>query len=66
MAVAASGYMAFIIDFSGLVAARRQAYSGANRSGRLEVARIFKAVANEVAVMAPMPGIDMSMRHAWL
>lgn len=38
---AASGYVAVIIDFSGLVAARREAYPGANRSGRLEVVRIF-------------------------
>jgi hypothetical protein len=39
MAVATSGYMAVIIDFSGLVAARRQADPGANRSGFLEVVR---------------------------
>lgn len=41
MAVAASGYMTVIIDFSGLVAARRQADPGADRSGFPEVARIF-------------------------
>src|SRR6516165_3817831 len=39
MVVATSGYMAVIIDFSGLVAARRQADPGANRSGFLEVVR---------------------------
>src|SRR6476619_8191683 len=39
MGVATSGYMAVIIDFSGLVAARRQANPGSNGSGFLEVVR---------------------------
>src|SRR4029077_9078641 len=37
MAIATSGYMTVIIDFSGLVATRRQADPRANRSGFLEV-----------------------------
>src|SRR6187399_1952588 len=37
MAIATSGYMTVIIDFSGLVATRRQADPRANRSGLLEV-----------------------------
>lgn len=41
MVVATSGYMAVIVDFPGLVAARRQADPGANRAGLLEVAGIF-------------------------
>src|SRR3954471_7727334 len=39
MGVATSGYMAVIIDFSGLVAARREANPGSNGSGFLEVVR---------------------------
>src|ERR1700758_152012 len=41
MGVATSGYMAVIIDFSGLVTARRQANPGAHRSGFLEVVRLL-------------------------
>lgn len=41
MSIAASGYMAVIIDFSRLVAASCQADASGNRTGLLEVARIF-------------------------
>src|SRR3954453_23070613 len=41
MAVATSGYMAVIIDFSGLIAARRQADPRANRSGFPEIVRLL-------------------------
>lgn len=43
MAVATSGYMAIIIDFSGLVAARCQADPRANRSGFPKVVRLLNS-----------------------
>ncbi|MET3596916.1 hypothetical protein ABID26_006340 [Mesorhizobium shonense] len=64
MAIATSGYMAVVIDFSGLVAACRQADPRANRSGFPELSGSSTAVMKEVAVMAPMPEIDMRMRQA--
>ena len=62
--VATSGYMAVMIDFFGLVAARRQADPGANRSRFLKVVRPLNGVVKAVAVIAPMPGIDIRMRQA--
>lgn len=41
MAVAASGYMAIVIDFAGLVTARREAYPRTYSSGFPEVVGIF-------------------------
>ena len=64
MPVATSGYMAIIIDFSGLVAAGRQTDPGANRSGFLEVVRPSMAVVKAVAVIAPTPGMDISSWQA--
>ena len=63
MAVAPSGYMAVIIDFSGLIAARRQAHAPTDRDF-LKLSGSSIAVVKEVAVIAPMPGIDMRMRQA--
>lgn len=60
MTIAASGYVAIVIDLSRLVAAGGQTEPGANRAGPLrELAGILNGGDQEVAVIAPTPGIDM-------
>jgi len=51
MAIATSGYMAVIIDFSGLVAARRQADPSATDRDFLKLSGLSMAVVKAVAVV---------------
>lgn len=64
MAVSALGYMPVIIDFAGLVAARGKTDPRPHRSRLPKVFGSSMAVAKDVAVIAPTPGIDIRMRQA--
>jgi hypothetical protein len=59
MTIATSGYVAVIVDFSRLVSPGCQAEPSADKRDFLKLSGSSMAVAKEVAVIAPTPGIDM-------
>jgi hypothetical protein len=66
MAIAPAGNVAIIVDLSRLVAPGRQPQPGADRARDfLKLSGSSMAVAKDVAVIAPTPGIDIRMRQAW-
>jgi len=63
-AIAASGYLAVVIDFAGLVASRGKADPRTYGPRFPDVSRLFNGSSEEVALIAPTSGLDMRMRQA--